>query len=317
MSSPIQPSHSRTQEELDEEVRRIMARKSRRSFLVGGAAVLATFGAYEWLDRSALVDQLQRPLRMAEDTNGRLFQAIFRDRILAPTYSSSQATKLRVNGDIGLDEDLILDSWRLQVVGLDRPAQYSQFTDDVDLWDYRSTSDPPAPYTDASQGPDLKRESGAQQQVPLSTGLEKTPGILLTLADLRKLPQVGMVTQFKCIEGWSQIVEWEGVRFRDFVKAYPPRLNSDGSLPRYVAMETPEGDFFAGFDIAAVMHPQTLLCYAMGGAPLTPEHGAPLRLAMPIKYGYKQIKQIAKVTYANQRPADYWANAGYDWYGGL
>lgn len=317
MSAPIQPSHSRTQEELDEEVRRIIARKSRRSFLVGGAAALATFGAYEWLDRSALVDQLEKPLRMAEDANGRLFHAVFRDRILAPTYSSSQATKLRVNGDIGLDEDLILDSWRLQVVGLDRPAQYSQFIDDVDSWDYRSTSDPPAPDEDASQAPDLKRQSAAQQQVPLSTGLEKTPGILLTMADLRKLPQVGMVTQFKCIEGWSQIVEWEGVRFRDFVNAYPPRLNSDGGLPRYVAMETPEGDFFAGFEIAAVLHPQTLLCYARRGAPLTPEHGAPLRLAMPIKYGYKQIKQIAKVTYTNQRPPDYWGNAGYDWYGGL
>jgi DMSO/TMAO reductase YedYZ molybdopterin-dependent catalytic subunit len=81
--------------------------------------------------------------------------------------------------------------------------------------------------------------------------------------------------------------------------------------------KTPEGDFFSGYDMASLMHPQTLLCYSMGGVPLNPGHGAPLRLAMPLKYGYKQIKQIAKITYTNQKPPDYWATQGYDWYGGL
>ena len=82
-------------------------------------------------------------------------------------------------------------------------------------------------------------------------------------------------------------------------------------------METPDGEYFCGFDIAACMHPQSLLVYEMAGRPLTPGHGAPLRLAMPIKYGYKQIKQIGLIRYTDTRPNDYWANLGYDWYAGL
>jgi len=55
----------------------------------------------------------------------------------------------------------------------------------------------------------------------------------------------------------------------------------------------------------------------MSGQNLTPAHGAPLRLAMPLKYGYKQIKQIASITYSDTKPADYWGSHSYDWDGGL
>lgn len=316
MSSPIPPQRDKTQEELDEEVRRAMARKSRRSFLIGGAAALAAVGAYEWLDHAPLRNQLQAPLRYAENWNAEINKAVFHERALAPTYPHRMATPLRLNGDIGLD-DLVLDSWRLQVVGLDRPERYPQFTQDVDLWNYQTTDDPDVSTADASEGPSVKIESTVQKAVPSSAGMAKTPGILLTMMDLYKLSRTEMVTQFKCIEGWSQICQWEGARFSDFLQAYPPKRNSDGSLPKYAAMETPEGDFFSGYDMASLMHPQTLLCYAMGGVLLSPGHGAPLRLAMPLKYGYKQIKQIAKITYTNQKPPDYWANLGYDWYGGL
>jgi DMSO/TMAO reductase YedYZ molybdopterin-dependent catalytic subunit len=185
----------------------------------------------------------------------------------------------------------------------------------VDMWNYRSTDDDAASVT--IEGPNVKIESPAQQAAPTSTGMTKTPGILLTLADIKKLPRREMITQFKCIEGWSQICQWEGARFSDFLKAYPPKRNPDGSLPKYAAMETTEGDFFSGYDMISLMHPQTLLCYAMAGVPLGMAHGAPLRLAMPLKYGYKQIKQIAKITYTNEKPPDYWATQGYDWYGGL
>jgi len=316
MNSPLHLSDSKTQEELDEEVHQIMTRRSRRSFLIGGAAVLATIGGYEWLEHATPVNQLPKPLRMAENWNARVSKALFREKILAPTYNKSQATILRVNGDIGLDEDLILDSWRLQVVGLNRPERYPQYVDDVGTWNYRYRGDP-SDSEDASQGPDVKGASPAQPAVPSNTGLTKTPGILLDMADIFRLPQREMVTEFKCIEGWSQIVQWQGARFSDFIKAYPPKLNPDGSLPKYAAMVTADGEFFSGYDMASLLHPQTLLCYAMGEKPLTPGHGAPLRLAMPLKYGYKQIKQIAKITYTNQRPEDYWANDGYDWYGGL
>jgi DMSO/TMAO reductase YedYZ molybdopterin-dependent catalytic subunit len=72
-----------------------------------------------------------------------------------------------------------------------------------------------------------------------------------------------------------------------------------------------------GLDMPSALQPQTLLCYEMNGAPLAIENGAPLRLRIPAKYGIKNIKRIGTITYTDQRPADYWAEQGYDWYAGL
>ncbi|WP_419805225.1 molybdopterin-dependent oxidoreductase [Terriglobus sp.] len=144
-----------------------------------------------------------------------------------------------------------------------------------------------------------------------------TPGLLLTLNDfLPHLKRYEMVTQFKCIEGWSQIVHWAGVRFADFLEMFPPAL-VNGREPRYVYMETPDGDYYVGYDLHVLRHPQTLLVTEMMGAPLTQSHGAPLRLHTPTKYGYKQIKRIGLIAYTDDKPDDYWTKLGYDWYAGL
>lgn len=149
-----------------------------------------------------------------------------------------------------------------------------------------------------------------------STLKPNTPGLLLQLADITKLPRHELVTQFKCIEGWSQIVHWAGVRMADFLDLYPP-APIDGKDPLYVYMETPDGDYYTGYDMHVMRHPQTLLVTEMMGEPLTQFHGAPLRLHMPTKYGYKQIKRIGLIAYTNDRPDDYWTKLGYDWYAGL
>jgi DMSO/TMAO reductase YedYZ molybdopterin-dependent catalytic subunit len=147
----------------------------------------------------------------------------------------------------------------------------------------------------------------------------------LTLADIRSLPRVEMTTELKCIEGWSEVVHWAGVRFADFAAQYPPPTrdggmpdvkNRPGNLVDYVAMETPDGGYYVGLDMASALHPQTLLCYEMNGQPLTSEHGAPLRLVIPVKYGIKNIKRIGTIRYTAERPKDYWAEQGYDWYAG-
>ena len=143
-----------------------------------------------------------------------------------------------------------------------------------------------------------------------------TPGVLLGLPDITKLPRHELVTQFKCIEGWSQIVHWAGVRMADFLEAYPPAA-IDGREPKYVYMETPDGDYYVGYDLQALRHPQMLLVTEMMGQPLTQKHGAPLRLHAPTRYGYKQIKRIGLIAYTNDKPDDYWTKLGYDWYAGL
>ena len=138
----------------------------------------------------------------------------------------------------------------------------------------------------------------------------------VTLADLKKLPKTEVVTELKCIEGWSQVVQWAGVRFADFIAHYWPKDHPISEMPQYVGMETPSGAYYVGLDKESAMHPQTLLCYELGGKPLADTHGAPLRLVIPLKYGIKHIKRIGIIRLTDARPKDYWAEQGYDWYAG-
>ncbi len=140
------------------------------------------------------------------------------------------------------------------------------------------------------------------------------PELKLTLADIKALPRVTQTTQFYCIEGWSAIVQWTGARFSDFTRKYFP---AGTRLPQYVSMETPDSQYYVGLDQKSAQHPQTLLCYERNGQPLEDEHGAPLRLIIPVKYGIKNIKRIGLIQYTDARPKDYWAEQGYDWFAGL
>ena len=143
----------------------------------------------------------------------------------------------------------------------------------------------------------------------------RSDDLVLTLDDIKQLPRTEMTTEFKCIEGWSTIVNWAGVRFSDLVAQVMPETSVD-KLPAYVSITTPDKNYFVGWDIQSIMHPQTLLAYEMNGEPLKPEHGAPLRLASATKYGIKQIKRIGRIEFTAARPRDYWAEQGYDWYAG-
>ena len=133
---------------------------------------------------------------------------------------------------------------------------------------------------------------------------------------IKALPRVEMVTELKCIEGWSTIVHWGGARVSDFVAKYSP-ATEPGSLPPCVSLVTPDRGYYVGWDTPSILHPQTLLCYKMNGEPLPWAHGGPLRLVTTAKYGIKQIKRIGRMAFTDQRPADYWAERGYDWYSGL
>lgn len=149
---------------------------------------------------------------------------------------------------------------------------------------------------------------------------------LVTLDDLKRMPRVEQTCEFKCIEGWSQVMTFAGVRFRDFAQTYGPKTRS-GARPDaagnphdiypYVWMETPDGAYFVGLDTPSALHPQTVLAYEMNGQPLEVRHGAPLRLVIPVKYGIKNIKRIGRIRFTDKQPRDYWFEEGYDWYAGL
>jgi DMSO/TMAO reductase YedYZ molybdopterin-dependent catalytic subunit len=128
------------------------------------------------------------------------------------------------------------------------------------------------------------------------------------------------ITRLVCVEGWSAIAWWSGLRFDDLLHAYPPmsqarwarvdasvNLDSDGNPDPY----------YMSLDLPTARHPQTLLATHYNGKPLTVEHGAPLRLLVPVKLGLKNVKAVTKITYTAEEPKDYWAERGYSYYDGI
>jgi DMSO/TMAO reductase YedYZ molybdopterin-dependent catalytic subunit len=149
---------------------------------------------------------------------------------------------------------------------------------------------------------------------------------MISLRAIQQLPRTDLVAEMKCVEGWSEVMHFGGVRFLDFVTQFglatrsgrPPDLQGNPKdLYRYVYLATPDESYYVGLDMASALHPQTMLCETMNGQPLTRSHGAPLRLYLTVKYGYKSLKRIGLISFQDERPPDYWADEGYDWYAGL
>jgi DMSO/TMAO reductase YedYZ molybdopterin-dependent catalytic subunit len=138
--------------------------------------------------------------------------------------------------------------------------------------------------------------------------------LLVDINDIKALPKTEIIFDFKCVEGWDQIQYWGGVRFVDFIKHF--KLDAETKL-KYVGMETPDKEYYVGLDMDSALHPQTILAYEMNGKPVPVNHGAPLRLIIPVKYAVKNLKRIGAITFSNNRPRDYWAERGYDYYLGL
>jgi Oxidoreductase molybdopterin binding domain len=334
------------QKELDAAVLRESGRRTRRSFLIAATAAAGGYGFYRWIDHSDVDELLPKPLREALNNNAAISQTVFDERGLAPTYRVAQSKDLRVNGVYGIKEEIAPENYRLQVVGVEEAKRFTQYVDDVTAWDYKfaakaedkeheghdtkvAPKDEAAPVVELPPAfqaafARLKKEQGnkrprGQEEAGKSdsTLAAGTPGLLLKIEDVTRFQRHELVTQFKCIEGWSEIVHWGGVRLADFIAAYPPAKNAQGQEPKYVYMETPDGDYYCGFHLNECRHPQSLLVTEMAGRPLEPYHGAPLRLHMPIKYGYKQIKRIGLIAYTDEKPDDYWTKLGYDWYAGI
>lgn len=133
------------------------------------------------------------------------------------------------------------------------------------------------------------------------------------------------VTRLCCVEGWSMIAGWGGLRFADFLDAYPPMPGASwASLTSSVNLDTDGNSdpYYVSIDLPTAKHPQTLLATHQNDShlrmvPLTAEHGAPLRLLAPMKLGLKNIKAITGITYMIGEPPDYWAERGYSKYDGL
>lgn len=131
-----------------------------------------------------------------------------------------------------------------------------------------------------------------------------------TLPELRAMEQLDQVTRHICVEGWSAIGKWGGVRFSDFLK----RVGADTSA-RYIGFKCSD-DYYTSIDMPTALHPQTLLTLTYDGQPLPPKYGFPMKLRMPTKLGYKNPKHIKAIFVTNTNPGGYWEDQGYNWFGG-
>jgi DMSO/TMAO reductase YedYZ molybdopterin-dependent catalytic subunit len=132
------------------------------------------------------------------------------------------------------------------------------------------------------------------------------------LEQIHALPRLRQNTRHVCVEGWDVIGRFGGARFSDFLSM----IGADTSA-RYITVGCAD-DYYESLDMATALHPQTLLCYEMYDRPLTREHGAPLRLNVPTKIGYKQAKYLTELKVGNVlEKVGYWEDQGYSSFYGL
>ncbi len=137
------------------------------------------------------------------------------------------------------------------------------------------------------------------------TGAVQKPGDY-KLADIAALPKIRQNTRHVCVEGWDVIGRFGGARLADFLRMIGADLTA-----RFVHVECAD-DYYSSIDMATALHPQTLLCYEMYDQPLTPGHGAPLRLQIPTRIGYQQAKWLTDLSVTNiLERVGYWEDQGY------
>lgn len=142
-------------------------------------------------------------------------------------------------------------------------------------------------------------------------GLVERPRVL-TIDQIRRMARTDMRVRHHCVEGWSAVASWHGVRVSEIAKLA-------GLKPgvRYVEFRSFDDGYWSSWDLGSAMHPQTLLAYGMNGHELESNHGAPLRLYSAVKLGYKMCKYLVEVNFLPNKTGGYWEDQGYDWFGGV
>lgn len=160
-------------------------------------------------------------------------------------------------------------------------------------------------YYDESEVPVI---DGSAYKLELAGMIEnKKPWML---RELYALPQVSQVTRHICVEGWSEIGKWRGVRLSEFLK----RVGAD-TTAKYVGFQCAD-DYYGSIDMATALHPQTIMAFDWDGARLPPKYGYPMKIRIPTKLGFKNPKLVTAMFVTNEYPGGYWEDKGYNWYSG-
>lgn len=155
-------------------------------------------------------------------------------------------------------------------------------------------------------------------------GLVKKPG-RLGLEDLLKLsPMEERIYRLRCVEGWSMVIPWVGYSLAELIKRVEPlgsakfvefvTLADPVSMP-FVGSRVLDWPYVEGLRLDEAMHPLTLLAFGMYGEVLPNQNGAPVRLVVPWKYGFKSAKSLVKIRFTDKQPATAWNKAAASEYG--
>jgi len=148
------------------------------------------------------------------------------------------------------------------------------------------------------------------------SGMVANP-LTLSLDDLMKMPSTEYRIEHHCVEGWSAIATWTGVRLSELAKRAGAK---DTDYVEFRSFDVPKGwtrGYWSSWDRDSAMHPQTLIAWAMNGRPLSPEYGAPVKVYGAVKLGYKNVKYLTEINFLDQETGGYWENSGYEWFGGV
>lgn len=153
-------------------------------------------------------------------------------------------------------------------------------------------------------------------------GLVARP-LSIPLQTLRTLPHRTQITRHDCVEGWSAIGKWKGVRLEEIMRRVQPQPRAKYVVFHCMDTDSDGTHYYESIDLEDAVHPQTILAYEMNDAPLPLEHGAPLRLRLENQLGYKMAKYIRAIEFVadlkniQQGKGGYWEDQGYEWFAGI
>ncbi len=155
-------------------------------------------------------------------------------------------------------------------------------------------------------------------------GLVKKPG-KYGIEDLVKLSaQEERIYRLRCVEGWSMVIPWVGYSLAELIKKVEPQGNAkyveflslaDPKTMPFVGSRVLDWPYTEGLRMDEAMHPLTLLTFGMYGEVLPNQNGAPVRIVVPWKYGFKSGKSIVKIRFVEKEPGTAWNKAATQEYG--
>lgn len=183
---------------------------------------------------------------------------------------------------------------------------------------FRSNGNPPPITMDYAAG---AQNQWAKWRLEV-TGLVKQPAGF-SLADLKAMPARTQITRHDCVEGWSAIGKWKGVRLEEIMNRVQPTTDAKYVVFRCMDTDSDGTNYYESVDLIDAVHPQTILAYELNDHPLPVENGAPLRLRIENQLGYKHAKYIRSLEFVASfekiagGKGGYWEDQGYEWYAGI